>query len=285
MKVFFPPLKTISVDGRQVSYHYHRHPTSDNTPVLLLHGGGIDRASLSWRYLVPELANHVSIIAPDWPGHGQSGALGGTFTLDDLGQWLVRFLDEVDFDLVDVVGVSMGGGGALWLALNQMSRIRKIIPVDSYALQATSPPSQLLAYLITRTPTTWLSQSLLRHNRWMMRYALTQIFADKTRITDELVLESLEVVRECDGLKTFSEFQRGEVTPRKLRGCLMQELHNISAPTLLIHGQYDSLVPLHYAEEAAGNISNATLLTLDAGHWPMREQPEAFNKAVIDFLV
>lgn len=252
---------------------------------MLLHGGGIDRASLSWRYLAPVLANHVSVIAPDWPGHGQSDALDGTLTLDDLGQWLVRFLDEVGVDIVDVVGVSMGGGGALWLALNQPSRIRRIVPVDSYALQATAPPSQLLAYLITRIPTTWLSQSLLRRNRWMMRYALTQIFADEARITDELVSEALEVVRECNGLETFSSFQQGEVTPTKLRGYLMPDLHNISAPTLLIHGQHDSLVPLHCAEKAAATIPNATLLTLDAGHWPMREQPEAFNQAVIDFLV
>lgn len=279
----FPTIQSVVIDGRAVSFYCHI-AENDKTPVLLLHGGGIDRASLSWKYLLPELSKHTSVVAPDWPGHGQSDCIGGVFNLDDLGDWLVRFLDKLGVEVVDVLGVSMGGGAALWLAINQACRVRRVVAVDSYGLQTTAPPSQLIAYLLTRTPVTTVSQFFLRRSRGLMSYSLKHIFANNELVTDTLVTEAVGTVRECNGLRAFANFQRGEVTPTGLRGCQMESLHRIVAPTLLIHGNRDAIVPLSCAIKAVDSIPNAKLLELNAGHWPMREIPEIFNKAVLDFF-
>ncbi|MGF1463504.1 MAG: alpha/beta fold hydrolase [Maricaulaceae bacterium] len=55
-------------------------------------------------------------------------------------------------------------------------------------------------------------------------------------------------------------------------------------PTLFIHGQDDRLVPLDAAKNAAKRIPCARVEVMNAGHWPMRECPGAFNAIVLRFL-
>ena len=97
--------------------------------MLLLHGGGLDRAYLSWRYLFPALAARRTAIAPDWPGYGGSTLFDRPDTISDLGRWLISFMDRLEPDCADMVGVSMGGGAALSTALNHPARVGRLVPV------------------------------------------------------------------------------------------------------------------------------------------------------------
>jgi len=66
---------------------------------------------------------------------------------------------------------------------------------------------------------------------------------------------------------------------------LFKDLDCISVPTLIIHGSYDSLVPLDLAKRAASKIPNSRLVLIEkAGHFPMIEQPNLFNQTVSQFL-
>ena len=274
--------KTRLVDERRVSFH--RTAERGGVPILLLHGGGLDRASLSWRHLFPALAaSGRDVIAPDWPGYGDSEGLGRDHTLGDLGAWLLAFLDELHVERVDAVGVSMGGGAALWLALEHPGRVRRIVAADAYGLQDRAP-FHGLSYLLTRLPFGAWSGILMRRSRWAVRRALGSIFADPDRIDDALIDEMLDVLRGGTGLATFGRFQRGEVGPRRLRTVLFSRLDRVRAPVLIVHGERDTLVPLANARAAAERMPNARLVTLDAGHWPMRECPERFNQIVASFL-
>ena len=261
----------------------HRADDRSSVPALLLHGGGLDRATLSWRYLFPELAKRRAVIAPDWPGYGDSEELARDHTLGDLGAWLVALLDDLDIERVDPVGVSMGGGAALWLALKHPGRVGRVVAADAYGLQDRSL-LHLLSYLLTRLPLGAWSGALMRRHRRTARRALGSIFADPGRIDDELVDEVLDVLRMGNGLATFGRFQRGEVGPRRLQTVLLPELGRVSAAALIIHGEGDRLVPLADACAAAERMPDARLVTLDAGHWPMRERPGQFNEIVIGFL-
>lgn len=278
--MILPKPERRTLDGRRVSLH--RDGERGGVPVLLLHGGGLDRASLSWRYLLPELAKRRHVIAPEWPGYGGSEGIGRDHTLADLVAWLVALLDDLAIERVDAVGVSMGGGAALWFALEHPDRVRRIVAADAYGLQDRAP-FHLLSYLATRLPLGAWSGALLQRSRWATRRALGSIFADRGRITDELVDEVLDMLRTGNGLATFGRFQRGEVGPRRLRTILLPELHCVLAPALIVHGEGDTLVPLADARRAADAMPNARFVTLDAGHWPMRERPERFNKIVLDF--
>lgn len=81
---------TIKVAGKSVTYI--EQGTGPDI-LLLFHGGGIDRADLSWRHAIPAFADRYRVIAPVWPGYGGSESLRRPHTVADLGHWLVRLLD------------------------------------------------------------------------------------------------------------------------------------------------------------------------------------------------
>ena len=84
------------VDVTGVRLHYQRGGEADAS-VMLLHGGGTDSSGLSWGLLLPELAQAHMVIAPDWPGYGQSERAPHTnFTQEYYLDFLESFLDFIN---------------------------------------------------------------------------------------------------------------------------------------------------------------------------------------------
>ncbi len=65
---------------------------------------------------------------------------------------------------------------------------------------------------------------------------------------------------------------------------LREELSAITAPTLLVWGERDPLVPLRLATEYAQAIPDVRLVVVEAGHVPMVDRPDEFARAVLDFV-
>ena len=255
------------------------------SPVVLLHGGGTDSATLSWRLAIPALATRHRVFAPDWPGYGESEVFEGEYTSQAMVDWLDAVLDRLGLENTGLVGISMGGGGALAYTLAHPARVTHLVPVDSYGL-ARKAPMHLLSYLMVRMP--WLidlTWAWVRKNRSMAAWSLGSIFADKRNITPDLEEEVWQAIQDPIAQRSFSSFQRYELGLYELRTCVMDRLNEIRCPTLIIHGEKDSLVPIAAAREAAQRIPNARLEVIQgAGHWPMRERPQVFNQLLIDFF-
>ena len=255
------------------------------SPVVLLHGGGTDSATLSWRLAIPALAAQHRVFAPDWPGYGESEIFNGEYTSQAMVDWLHAVLDNLGLEKTGLVGISMGGGGALAYTLAHPARVTRLVPVDSYGL-ARKAPMHILSYLMVRMP--WLidlTWAWVRKNRSMAAWALSSIFADKRNITPDLEEEVWHAIQDPTAQRSFASFQRYELGWRELRTCVMDRLGEIHCPTLIIHGEKDSLVPIAAAREAAQRIPNARLEVVQgAGHWPMRERPQVFNQLLIDFF-
>jgi pimeloyl-ACP methyl ester carboxylesterase len=269
-------------DGRLRVHHFG----SEGPAVILLHGGGTDSGLLSWKETIPALVESFRVIVPDWPGYGESDLLEGAHRLDRMGDMVGELMDVLDLPSADVVGVSMGGGAALDLALRRPERVNKLVLVDSYGLQKRVPV-QFFSWLVVRIPYmiqgTW---ALLRKSRWMTRWTLAGIMHQKDAVTPELVEEVYQAVQHQSSAKAFYAFQRYEVLPGRLRSCYLDQLHGINIRTLLIHGENDSLVPLRWAREAAGLIYGAELVVMpQCGHWPQRESPALFNRTLKAFLL
>ncbi len=250
---------------------------------MLLHGGGIDRATLSWRYLFPALAERRTVVAPNWPGCGGSAPFGRPYTIPDLGRWLMDLMDQLAIEKADMVGVSMGGGAALWTALRHPDRVGRLVPVGTYGIQRHAPYHPF-SYLAARLPLNAVSYAVLRKSRRATHRALAAIFADRGKVTDDIVDEVRDVLTDGATASSFTGFQRGEIGPRRLRTVLAPELAKIGQPTLFIHGRADTLVPLGDVEAAAAAMPRAQVRVMEAGHWPMRECPAAFNTIVEGFL-
>ena len=267
-----------------IAIHYHR--AGEHGPsTILLHGGGTDSASLSWKLTYPDLAQSNQIYMPDWPGYGQSQFLPSGASTQSLIDVLHRLMDHWRLEEANLVGVSMGGGVAIGYALSNGERVRKLVLVDSYGLQDRAPFHRL-SYLMVHTPYLIpMAWALFRRSRWMTRKALENIIYDRRTITEELVDEVYQAIREPKVGKAFYAWQRNEFRWGGLRTNYSGRLNEIMVPTLIIHGEKDSLVPLEYAKRGHERIVGSLLhIMAGCGHWPQRERPEEFNRVVIDFL-
>lgn len=258
---------------------------SSGSPVLLLHGGGADSATLSWSLTIEALAQQHRVCAPDLPGYGESDRPDRVYSLDYYLLFVRDLLDALELQRTRVAGLSMGGGIALALALNHPQRVDRLVLVDSYGLQ-NSAPFHRLSYLLVRMPgLNELTWAMMRRSRWMLRYSLRGILRQPAAITDDLIDELKREAQRPHAGRAFHTFQTDEVQWRGLRTCFMPRLKEITAPTLIIHGAQDTLVPLALARQAQQQIPDCRLHVIDqCGHWPQRDNPVEFNRVITEFL-
>lgn len=280
--MIMPEAQQVQVDDSAVRYYT---AGDEGPPVVLLHGGGTDSALLSWRDAIGPLADSYRVYAPDWPGYGDSQLPAGAITQDALLHCLDALLDTWGLEQVTLVGLSMGGGAALGYTLAHPERVARLVPVASYGLQDKAPFHKF-SYLFLRIPgisrLTWAS---IRGSRWVLRWTLKGIVRNPASLTDALVDEVYQVVQSPQPERSFYTWQMDEVRWDGLRSCYMPRLGEIACPTLIIHGEADASVPVRFAREAAGRIPNARLQIIpDGGHWIARDWPDAFNRALLDFL-
>lgn len=266
---------TTEVDGLPVSVWKAGNQGSD---VVLIHGGGVDSAMLSWREAIPFLAQNHRVYAPDLPGYGSTPFRKGTGSLDFYIPFLEVLLERLGLPRVNLAGISMGGSISLGYALRNPSRVESLVLVDSYGL-ADNVPAHFLSWLTIKTPgLISMSYAMMRKSRVMMRWSAKSLLGGPELLTESMLAELEDAIADPDAARAFSEFQQNELKLERLKTCYMDRLHEIQAATLIIHGSADSLVPLKYAREAARRIPGANLEVLDgAGHWPMRARPEQFN--------
>jgi pimeloyl-ACP methyl ester carboxylesterase len=262
----------------------HVRIAGQGEPLLLLHGGGIDSAQLSWAEAIGPFSEQYRVYAPDWPGYGQSDPTGGeAYGIEQLVDILHQIIDTLALPPVILIGISMGGGAALGYALEYPERVAKLVLVDSYGLCAHAPFHRL-SYWATRMPaiSRW-SYGLMRRSRRLTRWGMRSIFAGP--VPEAVVEDTLEALQLAHVGEPFIAFQRSELLPDRLRTCYEDRLEELQMPVLLIHGDRDLLVPLSAAQEAAQRIPNARLAVMEqTGHWPPRERPEQFNRIVLEFL-
>src|SRR5919202_1304027 len=116
-------MPTIHVNGTPVRYD----ATGAGPTAVLLHGGGLDDARLSWTALTPRVAEHATVVAPDLPGFGGS-PLGATEpTVTGYAHWFVAFLDTIGFRRCIVAGLSLGGVVAIRTALDAPGRVAGVL--------------------------------------------------------------------------------------------------------------------------------------------------------------
>ncbi|MDQ2717496.1 MAG: alpha/beta hydrolase, partial [Chloroflexota bacterium] len=210
------------------------------TPVVLLHGAGIDSAALSWGEVIKPLAAHHRVFAPDLPGYGLSDRPDTRYTLAFYADVVQHLLDELHLDKVSLVGLSMGGAIALALTLAAPARVEKLILVDTYGIQ-DKVAAHRLSYLYVQLPffnglTYWLMGKSRALVRWSL---LASLIYNPDRLSAELIERIYQAVREPGAGKAFSSLQRSDVQWSGLRSNFIARLHEITVPTLFVHGAED----------------------------------------------
>lgn len=253
--------------------------------IVLLHGAGVDSAMLSWAEVIPLLSERYRVVAPDLPGYGASDRINGEYTLSFYTEIIKGIIETFAEKPVILVGLSLGGGICLNMALTYPELIRVLVPVDAWGLFEKLPGHRL---------TYWFIRSKLNDNlyAWTNRYPSVvrfslkySLFGDKTKVSDTLVAEIHEAMLEPDAGKSFISFQRSEITPTGFTTDLFGWLEEIKSPALLIHGTRDKAVPVKGALLASKRIPDCEIHLMEGcKHWPQKERPEEFAHALRVYL-
>ncbi len=263
----------------------HHLEAGDGPTLVLLHGTAFDSASLSYGASLSALAERHQVLALDWPGYGESEVPRSTLSMEDHVDLLDAFLREHGVDRAHVAGFSMGGAVALGYALRHADRVASLTMIGSYGLDARMPVP-LVAYLAMRVPL--LQRGVvwsLRRSKMLTRLVLSLlVFADPRHVTDELIDEVYQQVSTTETERSFIAWLRGELRPFRLATSYAERLGDVGVPTLLLHGRHDRVVPWGKAKSAHERLPNSRLVVVPrCGHWVMREAPDVFVDALLEF--
>ena len=112
----------ITAEGLDIYYEVHGELSSDQTPVLLLHGG-MGSIGTDFAKLLPALMRGHTVIGVEQQGHGRTGGRDAPITLASMRADTLAVLDALDVEKVHVVGFSMGGMLALELGVHAPERL------------------------------------------------------------------------------------------------------------------------------------------------------------------
>jgi pimeloyl-ACP methyl ester carboxylesterase len=271
------------VDGLRT--HYLK-AGEGNAPVLLLHGGSYDSASLSYKHAIGSISRHHQVFAPDWPGYGQSDKPEIEYSTEYYVGFLGRLMDVLGLKKANLVGISMGGAISLGFSLRSPQRVEKLVLVDSHGL-GREVPGRVASFALVRLPLlNKLVWAALGRSRRMVEWSLQSVFYDPRAVTRELVDEVFQVAKKPGAGQAWRSWQRNEIRWRGLRSNFVDRLHEVAAPTLILHGAEDKYVPVAWARRAHTMIKDSELHVLpQCGHWLTLEKPGEFNRALSDFLL
>ena len=248
------PILTIA--GEDIFYSLCR--AEAQRAFVLVHGAGGDHTHWPRALRTSSLA---SVYGLDLPGHGQSGGTGRA-GVEAYADFIQAFVNQLKLKQVAVFGHSMGGAVALCLALRRPDWLEALVLVGTGARLRVAPA---ILDAIIADPQTFLD------------LAPQYNFAPGAP-------ESLVGRIRTGFAKTGSQVIHGDFTACN-RFDLMQDLHHINLPTLIISATQDRLTPLKYGRYLHTHIPKSHLHIIEnAGHMMALEKPAAFMAGVEAFF-
>ncbi|MEY9214406.1 alpha/beta fold hydrolase [Thermobifida halotolerans] len=259
---------------------------TDRRPVLLLHGGSIDNAAVSWYRLFAPLSGDCRVAAPDLPGFGATSGIEPVGGPADQADFVARVMDRLRLAEAVVIGVSMGGDVALNLALRHPRRVRALVLVAPGGLipAIANPVAHTASWLSMQLPDRLLLGAVNLANRFV-RIALRAVVHDPATLPEEVVAEvGREALRPNAGIG-YLRYNQACIGRREMRNNLLPVVDRITVPALFFHGESDPLVPPEGSRRAAALMPDARLVLVpECGHWAQLEAPGRFEAEVTEFL-
>jgi pimeloyl-ACP methyl ester carboxylesterase len=215
------------------------------------------------------------VVAPVFPGFGASEGLEAIDDIEDASFHVLDVLDRLDIARVDLVGLSLGGWLAAELATRWPERVRRVVLVNAVGLYVDGEPIKE----IFGRPLDQLAADLYAdpdHPVAQMMRALALAEGSPEQIPFDLIRPVIQAQAATAKLG-WNPYLHNP----KLRG----RLGRISAPSLVVHGRHDGIVPRAHAEAYVAGIPDARLVDLDgAAHMATLERPTAVADLVLSHL-
>jgi pimeloyl-ACP methyl ester carboxylesterase len=251
-------------------------------PLVFVHG--LSGSWQNWLLQIPEFASDHRVIAVDLPGFGESGMPREDISISGYGRWLDALFAEIGIDGAAVVGNSMGGFIGLEAALSVPHRVERLVLVAAAGLSSEHLRNEKLLRLMERGENfaQYVVAHVMAQADWLVRRPrgrialMWYVAAHPERLDPALVVEQVRGAGKPGFLPALDALTDYPIRHR---------LEEIEAPTLIVWGEKDMLVPLKDAHRFDEAIADSRLIVYeDTGHVPMLERPEDFNRDLRAFL-
>jgi pimeloyl-ACP methyl ester carboxylesterase len=253
--------RDLSVRGIRV----HLLAAGSGEPLVYLHGAGDPG---QWTPTLSTLAGHYAVHRPDHPGFNASGDAEDIDSVHELAFFYLDLLDELGLDRVVLAGHSLGGWLAADLATIEPQRVSRLVLISAAGIHADGHAPDI--FLLSPADLAELGCHT-REARAAARQWAQELADDPDRFGRYLRN------RAATAHLGWNPYLHDPKLPRRL--------HRITAPTLILWGARDGLLPAGYARRWAELLPHAQLKIIqEAGHLPLDEQPGAAMAALLAFL-
>jgi 3-oxoadipate enol-lactonase len=258
----------INANGIDINYELTGR---EGAPVVML-SHSLASSMVMWNPQLGSLEPHFKVLRYDMRGHGGSTAPDGAYTLDLLAEDAVALLDALSIDTVHFVGLSIGGMIGQGLALNHGDRLKSLTLCDTSAVMPDEAQSILQARIAAARQSGMADQADGTLERWFTPEYLKANSPEVEMIRQQIRATPLAGYIGCS---------------EALRGLnYLERLSEITLATLIMVGEEDPGTPVAAAEAIHERIAGSVLVVLPAArHLSNIEQAEAFNKALMKFLL
>ncbi len=257
---------------------HYRDQGSVNKPVLvLIHGTS---ASLhTWQPLVRSIGDRFRMISLDLPGHGLTGANAERdYSRKAMISSVWRLLDHLNIQSATLVGNSLGGAVAWESALDNPERVNSLILLAPSGAPRKTKSKSNIGFKILRTS---LGQALMKKisPRSIIAASLQQTVAVPEIVTEEMIDRYWELLRLPGNRQAMIDLAN---TPRDQHA--WKKLSTISAPTLVIWGEQDQVLPVTMIVTFDSEMQDVRVERLkNIGHLPMEEAVKDVSDRIIGF--
>ncbi|GAA4263829.1 alpha/beta fold hydrolase [Dactylosporangium darangshiense] len=253
-------------------------------PVLLIHGLGGSQGT--WDQVVDALATGYRVIAPDLPGHGQSDAAAGDYSLGAYASALRDLLVALGHRSATIVGHSLGGGIAMQFAYQFPDRADRLVLISSGGLGPQLTP-MLRAATLPGAETVVANLACLPEGLTRRLLSAASILPGLVARPDAGALaRGLHQLGRSGPRRTFIRTARTVINWRGQTVSATQHLRQlVGLPVLLAWGSDDRTIPPHHHRAVASLLARPQLIEISgAGHFPHETAPAQLVPAVLEFL-
>ena len=234
-------------------------------PLVYLHG----LMGQAWDTMLEGLSAPRRVYAPAFAGADEPDELKAFDTIHDLVIYLDDVIRKLDLERFDLVGHSFGGMVAAEYAALFPERVRKLVLIDPMGLWRDDAPVTDFIYV---TPD--------KQTELILGEANTDAARRLLALPEEVTAKNREIVRRITNMASILHF----IWPIPERG-LSKRLHRVTAPTQLLWGEQDKIVPCAYADDFASAIRTSKVEIIPgASHTPQFNNPGAVVDKVQRFL-